>query len=340
MTFNRIRNILIISAFAVAFTHCNYFTKKNTYSHLPADTANYLMWCDELKEDSTKADVLYKRGEYLFNKKLFLKALADVNNATSIDTTNSNYYFLLGEVCFAVNKTKIAALSYERAITLDKENVKAYLKLGRLYYIVKEHVKSLQNYDEAIKLQPECEECFFYKGLNFREMNKLTDHLDLAVAMFQKTLVINQNYFDAYIQLGELYDLKSPKIALEYYNAAIRMQPQSIEALYHRAYHYQMQHRYDSSGADYKRILEINPNFINGYFNIAFINMEQHQWQQAIEGFKLVTKMNVDNAGAWYNLGFCYENNNERKKAIQAYQECLLIDRIYPKAAERLQALK
>jgi tetratricopeptide (TPR) repeat protein len=334
------RYFLSIVFAVIIFSQCKNFTKKNTYANLPADSAQYMMLCDALKEDSNRADLLYKRAIYLFKKQLFLPALADANRASILDTTKSEYFLLLGNICFAVNKTKIAALSYERSIMLDKENYAAYLKLGELYYLVKEHPNSLQNYDEALRIQPACEQCYFYKGLNYREMVQLQHHDELAEQMFQKAIAINPNYFDAYIQLGEMNDKLKPEIALAYFNAAVKIQPRSVEALYHRAYHYQMQHNYDSAGADYKRIVEINQNFINAYFNVAFMNMEQHKWKEAIEGFKLVTKMDDSNVGAWYNLGLCYEQTKEKEKAKKAYNECLLIDKEYSNATERLQSLK
>jgi tetratricopeptide (TPR) repeat protein len=312
------------------FGNCRFFNQKNDYSHLPADTAQYLVWCDELKEDSNRADILYKRSEYLYKKKQFVKALADANRATALDSMKTTYFTLLGDICFAVNKTKIAASAYDRAIALDKENYPAYFKLGELYYIVKEHDLSLKNYDEAIRLQPSCDVCYFYKGLNFREMSKPDNRLDLAINMFQKAISINPEYYDAYIQLGEIFDKRKPAIALAYYNGALRIQPNSIEALYHRAFHYQERHSYDSAGADYKRITEINPNFVNAYFNVAYINMEQGKWKEAIEGFKLVAKLDPHNAGAWFNLGKCYEKTGEAEKSKQAYTECLRIDPEYP----------
>ncbi len=332
--------ILSIIVALILLPQCKYFKKKNTYSNFPADTAQYLMWTDELIEDSNNAEILFKRGEYLYKKKLFVKALADVNRASILDTTKAQYFQLLGDICFAVNKTKIAATAYERSIALDKDNYSAYIKLGELYYIVKEHVLSLQNYDEALRLQPACEACYFYKGLNYREMTSLSKHNELAITMFQKTISLDQNYFNAYIQLGEIYEEQDPKVALEYFNGALRIQPKSIEALYHRAYHYQVHNNYDSAGADYKRILEINPNFVNAYFNVAYMNMKEGKYKPAIDGFKLVTKLDDSNAGAWYNLGVCYEKTNEKEKAKQAYNECLLIDKDYPDAGEKLKKLK
>ena len=339
-TIKIIKVLLLMLLAGLSTTQCKFFHKKNTYSNLPADTAQYLMWCDELAEDSNNAEVLFHRGEYLFKKKFFVKALADANRATILDTTKAPYFLLLGDICFAVNKTKIAVTAYQRCKSIDPENYQATIKLGELFYIVKEHAQSIQQYDLALKLQSDCEACYFYKGLNFREMTKLPEHMNLAVQMFQKTLSLNQNYFDAYIQLGEIYESKNPVFALEYYNGALRIQPKSVEALYHRAYHFQMRHSYDSAGADYKQILDINPNFVNAYFNVAYMIMEQRRWKAAIEGFKLVVKMDNMNAGAWYNLGECYRNTGEKVFAKQAYSECLMVDKEYPLASERLLMLK
>ncbi len=333
------RYILSIIIVLFTFPQCKYFSKKNTYSNLPADTAQYLMWCDALEEDSNNSELLFKRGGYLMSKKFFLRALADANRASLLDSTKSEYFLLLGDVCFAVNKTKIAVTAYERAVAIDKDNYAAYLKLGELYYIVKEHAKSLQNYEEAIRIQPSCEPCYFYKGLNFREMTSVKNHVELAIAMFQKTIALNQNYFEAYIQLGEINEGLNPKIALEYFNAAVRLRPNSVEALYHRAYHSQMQNNFDSAGADYKRILDINSNFVNAYFNVAFMQMQQSKWKSAIDGFMLVTKMDDSNAGAWYNLGLCYEQMNEIQKARNAYNDCLRNDPQYANATVRLKAI-
>jgi tetratricopeptide (TPR) repeat protein len=337
---SRIFSYSFIFLVALVFAQCRFFSKKKDYSKLPEDTANYLRWNDALAEDSNNADLLNKRAEYLLGKKYYIKALADAYRATGIDTTNARYFFVLGNICFAVNKTKAASVAYERAVTLDKDYYEAYLKLGELYLYVKEHEQSLKNYDEALRIQPNCDRCYFYKGMNFREMYKIRDHNKLAIEQFQKATAINPDNFDAYIQLGELNDSIKPALALEYYNAAVRLKPKSVEALYHRAYHYQVHNQFDSAGADYKRITELNPDFMNAYFNVAWINMQQKKWQTAIDGYKVVVKIDPSNAGAWYNTGLCYEQLGNRIKAIEAYRECIKIDPGYLNAKERIEKLK
>jgi tetratricopeptide (TPR) repeat protein len=318
---------------------CRFFNKKNDYSKLPEDTANYLRWNDALMEDSNNADLLMKRAEYLLGKRMFVKALSDAYRATEIDTSNPRYFFMLGNICFAVNKTKAAVGAYERSVALDKDYYEAYLRLGELYYLVKEHELSLKNYNEALRIQPNCDRCYFYRGLNLREMFMVKDHNKLAMQEFQRAATINPDYFDAYIQLGELNDSIRPALAVEYYNAALRIKPKSVEALYHRAFHYQQFHQYDSAGADYKRITEINPQFMNAYFNVAWMNMQQKRWQTAIDGYKVVVKIDPSNKGAWYNTGLCYEQLGNKTKAIEAYKECLRIDPEYENAKERVDKL-
>jgi len=324
----------------LAFTQCKNFGHKKDYGNLPQDSAQFMIWCDALAKDSNNSEVLFLRAGYFAKKHQYIRALADANKATIIDTTKSDYFLLLGDICFAVNKTKIAALAYERAIVLDKENYAAFLKLGQLYYIVKEHPSSLRNYDEALKITSNCEECYFFKGLNYREMIRLENHDELAIAMFQKAISLNPNFYEAYIQLGELNETKNTKLALEYFNAALRLQPKSIEALYHRGYHYQMINNFDSAGADYKRILEINQTYLDAYFNVAFMNMQQGKWETAIEGFKIVVKLNENNEGGWLNLGKCYENTRKIDKAKKAYFECLRINKENSEAISRLRTLK
>lgn len=322
-----------------SITSCRYFSGKPDYSHLPADTARYLMWCDALKEDSNQAPLLFNRAQYLLGKGYYLKALADANRATILDSSNAQYFNLVGTICYTLNKTKFAATAYERSIELDKEYYESYLKLGELYFYVKEYTSSIRNYNEALRIQPNCDRCYFFKGLCYREMPRRKDTYLMAKDMFEKAIAINPDYYDAYIQLGELHDSANTSLALAYYDAALRIKPRSTEALYHKAFLFQEMGKNDSAGVIYKTITGIDPNYTDAYFNVAYMNMQQKKWQQAIDGFRTVTQIS-DHAGAYYNLGLCYEQIRDIPKAIEAYRHCLQVNKNHEEAALRLKILQ
>lgn len=317
---------------------CRFFGKPD-YSNLPADTAQYLTWTDALTKDSNQAPLLYNRAKYLFGKGYYLKALYDANRATQLDSTNAQYFNLVGNICYTLNKTKFAAAAYERSVEIDKEYYESYLKLAELYYYVKEYPSALKNYNEALRIQPNCDRCYFFKGMCYREMTPRKEFYPMALDMFEKAVAINPDYYDAYIQLGELHDSIKPSLAMAYYEAALRIKPKSTEALYHKAFLFQEMGKNDSAGAVYKRITDLDPNFIDAYFNVAYMSMQQKKWQQAIDGFRTVTQL-ADHAGAYYNLGLCYEQTHDGAKAIEAYQHCLQVDKTNEEAAQRLKALQ
>jgi len=333
-------SFLAIFAFLLLFSCENNRVKPNVdYGDLPADTARYLELCDILETDSTNPELFYERGVYLFNKKKLNKAGLDLQKAIQLDSTNVKYLNLMGEMSFLANQSKQSVSYYEKSLTIDPENYDALVKLGEIYYYVKEHIKSHQCYDRALKVKPECVACYFFKGMNYKEMKNLPDFKEKALAAFLNVLKIEPENYDAMLQVGIVYSELNPVKALPYLNAALTQRPNGQESLYARAYCYQNMKQYDSAMADYQRLINLNPKNPYTYFNIGYVQMIQGNWAKAVEGYKMATKADSDYTDAWFNLGLCYEKLNQNREATEAYQNCLKSNPNYDKAKMRLSKL-
>ena len=116
----------------------------------------------------------------------------------------------MGEMSFLANQSKLSVSYYEKALNIDPENYDALVKLGEIYYYVKEHIKSHQCYDRALKVKPECIACYFFKGMNYKEMKNLPGYKEKALDAFLNVLKIEPENYDALLQVGSVYTELNP----------------------------------------------------------------------------------------------------------------------------------
>ena len=62
---------------------------------------------------------------------------------------------------------------------------------------------------------------------------------DDAIKCFRNSVNINPDFFEAYMQLGQIFHLLEDTIAVKYYNNALRLQPTNEMALYNKALFFQ-----------------------------------------------------------------------------------------------------
>ncbi len=292
---------------------------------------------EKIKNDTNNASLYYQRSKWNLSLKKIAAAENDIHKALSIDSSKAEFYMQLADVDFTNMHVQDAEDAFKKSVTIDKNNIDGYLKLAELYLYVKKYEESIKNANEALRIDKHRAKAYFIKGYVYKE-NKDTSR---AISSFQTALEQEPTYYDAIIQLGNLYATHNDPLALQYYNSALKLQPHSIEAMYNRGLFFQNTGSIDKAVNDYNELLKIDPGYGFAYFNLGFIAMKYDKdYQKAINLFTNALTHESHYVEAYYNRAVCYENIGNKQKAKADYLEALTIFPTYKLALDAMKQLK
>jgi tetratricopeptide (TPR) repeat protein len=329
------QNFFLILVFYFLFS-CG--TKKGEPGYSLTDsTKNSVEQLSSLIAQHPKDAALFSHRAALFMKSgNSSSAMNDMLAAVAIDSTEPEYFLQLGDIYFSRLFIAQAISSFEKCITLDNKNIAAELKLAELFLYLKKYSDCIKHSDNALRIDKTNAKAYFIKGFMFKETGDTTR----AVSSFQTAVEQNPEYFDAFIQLGNLFSLKKSALALEYYNKALNLRKNSEEALYGVAMFFQENDNVDSAEAIYHKILETSPDYKEALFNIGYINLIYNDnFNKALDYFAAVNRLDTSDIRATYNRGLCFEKLKQKDLAERDYRKALQHNPEYELAKEGLKRL-
>jgi tetratricopeptide (TPR) repeat protein len=290
----------------------------------------------EILSNPNDPELYHKRAKYHLGNKSFEEGIADMGRAINIDSTKADYFMTLSDLKFAVNSSGEAKAALEKCVALDPKNTEAILKLAELYLYVGKNDKSIEFINQALKIDQYIAKAYFMKGMNYKDLKDTAK----AISSMQTAVEQDQQYYNAYMQLGILCAAKSNKLAVDYYKNAIRIQPKSSEAWYALGKYYQDVRDWNNATGTYKTLLTFDNNK-NALYNLGVIHLVgSKEYNKALEFFTGAINVDPKYAEAYHGRGVCYEAMGEKKKAMSEYQACLAINPQYTAAARALQDLE
>ncbi len=287
----------------------------------------------KITADTLNADLYEERAEFYYKNKQINEALKDIRKALSIDSSYSNYYVTLSDIYLEMGKLKNSIIALDRAVELDSKNQDAWLRLAEMSIVFNEYHKALGYIDKAMKIDDMNPKPYFLRGQVMLETGD-TIH---AITNFQKTIEVDQDFFDAQYQLGLLYLGKKNSLAVDYFNNALNIDPNSIEAKYYLGIYYQETGDYEKAINIYQSILEKNPDYVFATYNIGFINLVYlENYDEAIEFFTKAIGQHPDYIDAIYNRGLSYEMKKDAMSSKRDYEKVLELRPNYQKAVDGL----
>jgi tetratricopeptide (TPR) repeat protein len=323
--------ILISSFFLIS---CN--PKKNTekYTQLPKDLADL---CIQIDNNPLNADLYTKRAEYYITKKQIDSAFKDGFKALQLDSSNSKRYCFLSDIYFMKGDFDASEDLLERAFSKNPNDAEAILKLAELNLYYKRYKEMNDYIDKVLTIDQRNPKAHLIKGFGLIEQ---TDTVS-AVREFQLSVDQDPNYYEAYIQLGLIFHRKHNKIALDYYNNALKVRPKSTEAMYNIAMFFQDHKDYNRAIEQYKILLQIDSKNRNALHNLGWIEMEINKnYPTAVTYFSQSIQADSLFINAIYNRGVAYEKMKKYSEANLDYRKALQIDPNYDLASEAVVRLK
>lgn len=325
---NKIVRLMICLLIATSFAACKQEIKS---SEIKSNAES--LQKKQVSEDDHKE--LFERAKYYFDRKNYDGAIADLSKAIKLDSLQPDYYHLLSDSYMDYFRSKKALMTMEAAAELFPERIPTLLKLSETQLILKQHEPSLMTVAKVLSLQPNNADGHFMKGMNFRGL----EETEKAIGAFQTTTELDPGYVDAWLIAGDLLYDKGQKLALDYYNAALNADPNSITALHSKAYYLQNDDKENEAIKIYRKIIGLDKSYDDAYLNSGILYMTMDSLDAAMEQFNILVSIKPENHLPYYYRGLIYESQGNISAARTELQNCVNLNSDFSKAKKALNNL-
>ena len=264
-----------------------------------------------------------------------------------------------------------------RVLEIEPDNIRAWFGLGTLHQTRDRLSSAEKAYRQALSYQPEPNIAMaIYHNLGYALQQQ--GKLDEAISYYQKARELRPDSIEAEVLWADALNMQgklSPEqqlhyaainnelghkrrqandlsVATEYYQQAIALNPNLVEAHYHLGRLLQLAENWSGAIASYQTVLEIQPNYIPAELalaNIRYVRGELSAEQQlkysslnnnignqylqakdleiAIEHYRQALALNPNLAEAYYGLALSLyrQSPNNSEEAIAYYQKALIL---------------
>ena len=161
------------------------------------------------------------------NLREYDKAIKHLKNARNVYGFDSEIYYELGLNYLLNSDNKNAQKNFIRTIKLEPDNKNAQIKLALTHELSGEQEMAILVYNTIIEKYPSYIPALYSLAGLYIEQEKYKN----AINLFKKILIINDQYYRAYLGLGLCFDkIKKYTYAIRYYKKYITYKPNSDTA--------------------------------------------------------------------------------------------------------------
>jgi len=290
------------------------------------------------------SDWRYKRAVFLLAKGDVPQSKYDLEQALRLDSVNMDARLMYANLHLSMTNLDTSKFHYEYILEKDTANTGALIGLSKLYALLDNPAAANAHISTALEINPNLAEAYFMRGIIYR-----TDYYDTgrkeswdrAVSSFQTTVEQDPDYYSAYIEMGVMYDQIKSDLALEYYNSALDIYPESQEAWYNIGMYHQTRGEVDQALTAYKKINAIDSTWADPYYNQGYIHLVlTEKLDSAIHYLILATDRDPMYFQAYNNLGLAYELSGDIPNAKKYYQKAIDANPDFQLAKDNLNSLR
>ncbi len=291
---------------------------------------------EKINAEPNNALLYNNRAKLYLDANQVNNALGDVNKAIQINAKKPEFYITLSDIYLVMVQIDKCNDALNKALSLDPRSTDAFVKLAELNLYLKKYEETHKYADKAIEIDNSTSKAYFVKGLAYKEYGDTSK----AVQNYMKSIEVNPDFYDSYMQLGLLFSLRKNKNSIDYFNSAINLRPKSIEAHYALGMFYQEVGNYEAAIKSYANIIQINPKYKEAYFNTGFIYLEHLQkYDLALKNFSDAITIDSVYYEAYYNRGLTYESMKDKANARKDYKAATTLKTNYQLAIDGLNRL-
>ncbi|MBN2373579.1 tetratricopeptide repeat protein [bacterium] len=218
---------------------------------------------------------------------------------------------------FAALKREIACdKPVSSQITMDEETREKMKSLG--YVWAPESVEKEGTYPDPKEMIKVLE--YTDKALAFFEDNKYEE----AIPLFEKVLKLNPGDTEAYIALGQIYDvLGDNEKSIKALEKALTLEPDNLRIYIQLGVSYMKAGKYNEGLDVFKKALDFNPRCKEAHFNTGLYHFQQQEWPKAKDSFIKTLKLDPGDAAAHNYLSVVYQREGDLANAMSEAEAVL-----------------
>ncbi len=156
---------------------------------------------------------------------------------------------------------------------------------------------------------------------------------DGAIESYDKAIELEPNSAETYNNRGVAWRKKKEyDKAIADYNKAIELKPDYAEAYNNRGVAWKKKKKYDKAIEDYNKAIELEPNDASAYNNRGAAWIEKKEYDKAIKDCNKALELKPDFAYAYNNRGVAWAEKKEYDKAIENYNKAIELKPDYAEA--------
>lgn len=275
------------------------------------------------------------RANTFYYEDNFKEAVEDISYAIELEPKNAVYYFKKGEYMLELDTldTKEVKEVFKSALELQPNFPDAAVQLAKIHIARQEYNDAEVLLSDILYNNKTNAQAYFYRGISKKEQG---DTLT-AVDAFTQALIHKDDYYEACIQLGDLYAFKGNDLALQYFDKALSIDAMSYEALYSKGLFLQKKQQYKDALFHYESTVDINPGHRLAFYNMAYIHLLFENYGKSMEYIEQVLTLDPENDNAYYMKGLCLEMQGDKAGANVVYEKAVEINPENPLAKKALK---
>jgi tetratricopeptide (TPR) repeat protein len=335
---NTTRLLFIFSIAIISFLACSTEPEQpDEKSETPEspEMAKLQELSSKIEADSANANLYFQRAQTYYELEGYDQALADLQKAMMIDSTQPAYYHLLADTYLDYFKSYNALHTMEVAAQKFPDNIHTLLKLSEFQFILKKYQESYKTIDQILRKDPQNSEAYFMMGLNLKEQGDTIR----SINAFQSSVENDPDNVDAWLILGQMYAQLGDRIAEQYFDNAIRVDTNNMAAWHAKADYYYKQGKTQEALDLYRQINIKSPTYEDAYYNAGIIYMNMDSLDKAKEQFDILIKTSPIYIMAYFKRGQIEEIQGNLEAAKKDYKQTLTFAPQYEPAKEALERL-
>jgi Flp pilus assembly protein TadD len=194
------------------------------------------------------------RGNSLFDKGEYDKAIKDFTECIKLDPDESFYYNSRGNALAAKKLFDAAIKDFSEAIRLNPEDEHVFCNRGHAWVSKKEYDKAIKDYGAAIEINKKFALAFYSRG-------------------------------NAWL------DKKGFDQAIKDFSEAIRLDPKDVNSFNGRGIAWKSKKDYGKAIKDYEEVIRLDPKSVYGLGNRAEANSKLKKYQDTVVDFEKAMKL-------------------------------------------------
>ncbi len=202
---------------------------------------------------------------------------------------------------------------------------RGYDALGTAYLRRGELDKAIEYYQKSLEINSELPNTY----LNLGNVYRLKNNYELALNYYQEALKRSSVFAQSriYNNIANIYfAMKQYDLALGVFNDVIKEYPQDKADLMvynNRGAIYKMQGKYDLALADYNTIIAVDAYNVEAYYNRGLVYGLMKQYDLALADYNKAISLKPDYADAYHNRGVIFKLKKEYANAMADFQKAI-----------------